>query len=591
MNAPQESPTSPEPDHIQTPVAKSGSTTKTGFPWFLVTVFGSGLIVVAIVAAIIAWPDISRLYHRYKALGLLEKADAALEVEEWQTASDFYSKAYLEASSEPEVIRGIALFMRKTNSDPERSLQFWQQLIDLGAATTQDRIDTAQTYLQLNKSSEARQLLATIPPAERTTKPALEIEAGILNIEGRTAEAATVMRQALRMDPDDPQSRLKLSVLDLRNPLSEVQNAAIDNLWELARGDTDANLAAIDLLARETRLTPQNFAELLDILKNNPKADSRHRYSLLGRMLERHPDDRAAVFAREEAELEGKSPADRIPYLLMLQSINEHPRVLEQLPMDRVLKLREFFSLYVESLAATEQWTVLRNAIRTATSLPISPPDLSLLNARISKGLGESAEVVSRHLLDAAKFATAARDIRSVRRISAIADSMGHPTAALEALRTGANLPQHRVALLEAVLGIQTSQNDSEGMLKTLNDLVETDPTLHYHKEKQLYLKLLLGVEIETIPLKLSDPKIADSIAPAIRQLLNAMSAYRQQNIDDLRTALADLTPDYFQPGQRAVLSGLLNAGGDPRRAFEIAEKVPDSLLLEGERKFLTRAL
>lgn len=590
MNA-QASPSNPDPQPEQSSPPSSSKRKSSGFPWFIATIFVTGLVIASVVTVSVAWPRISRAYHRHVALGLLKKADAALKAEEWQAASDHYSKAYLEASNEPEVIRGIALFMRKTGSDPERTLQFWRQMIDLGVDTPQDRLDAAQTYIQLNKSAEARQMLASVPPAERATKTALEIEAGILNIEGRTAEAATVMRHALRMDPDDPQSRLKLAVLDLRNPLSEVQNAAIDDLWQLARGDTDANLPAIDLLTKETKLTQANFSEIIDLLKNNPKSDARHVYLVLGRQLERYPENRAAVFAREEAELADKPADARIPYLLMLQSLNEHERVLQQLPMDRVLKLREFFAVYAESLAATQQWTALRNAIRTAPSLPVSAPDLSLLNARISKGLEESSDVISGHLLDAAKYATAARDIRSVRRISAIAESMGYPAAALGALRAGANLPQHRVSMLEAVLGIQTNLQDSEGMLQTLNDLVETDPNLHYHQEKQLYLKLLLGVELETIPSKLSNPKIADTIAPAVRQLLQAMSAYRQQNLEDLRSALSDLTPEYFQPGQRAVLSGLLNAGGDPRRAFEIAEKVPDSLLLESERKFLTRAL
>ena len=48
---------------------------------------------------------------------------------------------------------------------------------------------------------------------------------------------------------------------------------------------------------------------------------------------------------------------------------------------------------------------------------------------------------------------------------------------------------------------------------------------------------------------------------------------------------------DTFPPGARAVFAGLLAISGNASNAYQVAEKVPASLLLPEERRFLARAL
>ena len=47
---------------------------------------------------------------------------------------------------------------------------------------------------------------------------------------------------------------------------------------------------------------------------------------------------------------------------------------------------------------------------------------------------------------------------------------------------------------------------------------------------------------------------------------------------------------DGLPPGQRAVAAGLLQMAGRAGEAFQIAEKVPEALLLDEELAFLKKA-
>lgn len=548
-------------------------------------------VVLALVSGFIIWPRASAYVKRLQAHDLVRKADAAVTAEDWRTASENYTKAFMKMPFDPLVLRGIGKFMNKTGADPERTLFIWRQLSRDAQFSHEDAISMAETYLRLNKPAEARHLLSRLPEAVKETSRSLEVEANLLNMEGRQAEAVRTMRRAVLAGPDIPENRFKLARLDLSNPLSEVQSAAVNTLWELARGDSKISLGAIEVLARDTRLTQAEFQDLLAILSKREDTTETHRYNILNHMLKRFPELKTRILDEEKDRLAGSPPDKLVPYLLLLQALEAHERILQMLPEDRILKLRDFFVLYSEAMANTGQWAKLRSDMLQAPSLPISQAEHAILRARISRALGESSEVVRGHLLEAARHATAARDINHVKRISDIAESFGYPEAAVETLRTGASLPQHRISLLETILNIQSRQQDSEGMLKTLADLVETDPELHYHQQKLFYLKLLVGAELETTPDKIDRLAKQTLITSGDHQLLTALAAFRRQDVEAVRTALSDLEPEQFQPGQRAVLSGLLNVSGDPARGFRIAEKVPANLLLNEERKFLFRAL
>jgi hypothetical protein len=69
------------------------------------------------------------------------------------------------------------------------------------------------------------------------------------------------------------------------------------------------------------------------------------------------------------------------------------------------------------------------------------------------------------------------------------------------------------------------------------------------------------------------------------------MADYRLGISSNNLFAIADISDlDRLPPGPRAVAAGLLSLAGKPGPAFEIAEKIPEGLLLQEESAFLKLA-
>jgi hypothetical protein len=107
----------------------------------------------------------------------------------------------------------------------------------------------------------------------------------------------------------------------------------------------------------------------------------------------------------------------------------------------------------------------------------------------------------------------------------------------------------------------------------------------------------VLGEEIETVDFNILQGQdgintmLTITVERVPAALLRSLAAYRLGDQAAVMKYLADLgNTTTLSAGQRAVAAGLLASVGKPERAWEIAEKVPDALLLQEELTFLERA-
>ena len=261
------------------------------------------------------------------------------------------------------------------------------------------------------------------------------------------------------------------------------------------------------------------------------------------------------------------------------------------MPRDKAIRVPEVFPVYVETLAAKQNWVELQDVMRKSPTLPISPVDMSLLKARCAKGLGDTTAIVKGHLDEACRRALSARDMANVIRSTTIAESLGFDDVALQTLRNAVAIPQFQLVMLEKILSIQTKQKDAEGMLSTLKDITATRPGLRIHQENTFYIRLLIGDGIETAMVQASAMAKDGKIAPGAHHFVEALSAFRLADLDGLRSSLGNIDPENLSVGQRAVYAGMLSVSGETSRAFQIAEKLRRTLLLHEEERFLNLAL
>jgi hypothetical protein len=189
------------------------------------------------------------------------------------------------------------------------------------------------------------------------------------------------------------------------------------------------------------------------------------------------------------------------------------------------------------------------------------------------------------HLKSCIETARLEKDVSMLTAAVSTAERLSQPDLALQACQQVLQLPAaaEQVEILQKAADLASRVRDTRLMLDYTRQLHRLLPASPAYAEHLAYLRLLLGEEMEVVT-------SAQKSTPVLHQ---ALSAYRLGDRESLARMLPTITtavPEDLPAGRRAVLSGLLATAGDAARAFQIAEKVPETLLLDEERAFLKLA-
>lgn len=531
------------------------------------------------------------LWQQRHLASLIHQAQVHLDSEQWEQAHQVLVKAYRQAPTNPEVLQKIARLTQRTNPDPARALFFWKQLITCGTPTMEDWAEMGKAYLADNQPEEVTRIIDSFSPEQKASRHALYLQSQLLYFKGDTIEADDLYRQFLLTSPRDPESELNLALLDLDDPFAEVQQNSFAVLWKIARSGSRLSVRALQAIAQSPLLSPGNSAELVELARESKGLPAKNYYEILRWHLVLHPQESDAAYASEISRYQNRSIQESAPLYHWLLQQQEYDRVMKLVPRENAMRSDVLFPVYIEALAGKEQWAELVTILRKSPAIPLSPTDQSVLQARIAHGLKDRPEIVSGHLKEASRRAITSNHIEALQKIITIAEELGFDEVAIDALNKASSIPRYQVEMLERLLGIYTQQGDIDAMLATLQRILEARPMMQSHLERTLYLKLLLGREMESIPYDAAQLLKQGRISTAAGAFLNSLSAYRFQDQERLKGLLAQVMPDSLSTGQRAVYAGMLASCGEQAGAYIIAEKIPPILLLEGELTFLHKAL
>lgn len=187
-----------------------------------------------------------------------------------------------------------------------------------------------------------------------------------------------------------------------------------------------------------------------------------------------------------------------------------------------------------------------------------------------------------RQLGFAIESAIAAREFEELELAAGLSERLGMPELALEGLlHLATAVEARRSEFLLHAKSIAESSKNTRALLEVTRGLQQMNPANAQIAEELAYLRLLLGEEMEVV--------LSDATKSPV--LFRALAAYRLGDRSTLDQVMSShLKADGMPPGRRAVLSGLLATTGKPAEAFQIAEKVPEGLLLDEEMAFLKLA-
>ncbi|CAN5910580.1 hypothetical protein BH11VER1_BH11VER1_13240 [soil metagenome] len=531
------------------------------------------------------------LWKQHHLVSLTRQAQEFLEREQWEQAYQVLVQAYNQSPTDPVVLQKIARLTHRTNPDPTRALFFWKQLIACGTPTMEDWAEIGKTYLEDSKPEEVVKILASFSPEQKADRYSTYLQSQLLYFKGKTIEAGDLYRHFLLTSPRDPESELNLAILDLDNPFSEVQQRSFETLWRIARSNTRQSALALQTIAQSPLLTPRTSAELVELALNNKGVTLKKYYEILHRHLVLDPKKSPDVYAAEINRHRDKSIQESAALYHWLLQEQQYDRVLELVPKENATRNEILFPIYIEALSGKSRWTELSDLLHKSPSLPLSPIDQSVLQARIAHGTNQPGEIVSGHLKEAGRRAVTTKNLEAIQKIVTIADELRFDDVTTDVLSKASAIPQYQVEMLERLLAIHTRHGDAESMLTVLQTLLEINPAMRSHLEMSLYLKLLLGKEMESVSKHASVLATQGRISTQAYSFLNSITAYRFQDLNQLKILLSQVTPANLPAGQRAVYAGMLASCGEQAQAYIIAEKIAPVLLLQGEVPFLRKAL
>lgn len=569
---------------------------------FSLLVMGSfGLLVVVLVG----WHPATAVVRGYLARRNAKEVLVATEAKDWVRAHQALMLARQRAPQDEEVMLAMVEFLKATGSDPGGLAQELQRLKLKRPLTADEELTLGRALISSGKTKDAREVYEKLPARQSTQKTGLELLSSILNAEGHAKEAAEIAQRAVAQSSGEatPEEQLQAAVTDLGSHFAEVQGQAQKQLWELAELSSQTGMDAILRLTLSRDLTLPQAKRLLELEKKHPRHALSTRLMVVSALMRLQPEMRAEL---AEAEVRRFKEAkcgrlEDMTFWLMREGFND--QVLAMVPMDLAAQSRELYPILVQTLSQAERWEELQKVLK----IPNPPVSSSLLDLAMSEVLShvqpdmrESRRLLQGTVLNAAQ----AGDVRTLEAAAQLAEKLNFADVSCQAYRSAGMKAAEQNASEAALQNLQKSAElalrakDTETLLDVSRRLHLLSPSSAVFADRFEYLRLVLGVEMESVDVRALTAQSEGRTAAGVTlerippELLLALSAYRMGDRAAMERHVAALPrAELLSPGPRAVAAGLLSLAGKTDRAFVIAEKVPGALLLEEEQVFLKRAL
>ncbi|MBK8092104.1 MAG: hypothetical protein IPK32_09000 [Verrucomicrobiaceae bacterium] len=338
-------------------------------------------------------------------------------------------------------------------------------------------------------------------------------------------------------------------------------------------------------LIKDPRLSAEDAARLLTLIEQHPHAEPAARLEVISTLMRLLPEQREEFIRREVARFESRDHVGERGGLVELAAwLAEHHAYTELhrlIPRHLARSSRELYTALVKALASEGRWQDMKSLLNEERP-PVSPTLIKLWLADAESHLQPDGREARRQILLAIDCARTAHEAEELELASGLAERLGWTDIALQAVKyLRPEAPHRQGDLLSRARGLAARSQDTHSLLEITRDLLALHPESTQYADDLAYLRLLLGEEMEIV--SLGGKKLPSFYA--------ALNAYRLGDGAALPQLLTHTSNTEGLPaGRRAVLSGLLAKAGETARAFQIAEKVPDALLLDEERVFLKMA-
>lgn len=558
------------------------------FTW---CVMGSFFLLVVL---LVAWHPVKDALKTAWGRQYAKEAQASLSGNDLNSAVQRIVDARRWAPEDVEVIKVVVEFLKTTRSDPATLAQQLKLLSSKQPLTDEQQALLGESLIAARKTAEARAVYEKMEASGKSGTARMDLLSKLLSAEGHADEAAEISRRSMRSQAEtSPEARLQRAIEDRSHAFPEVRRAAYAELWEVAAQDTQVAMQAILHLSRDPELSLAEARRLQEMADKHPHRSLSCHLAIVSALIRLQPDQREAILDAETARFKEEKEGNLTDFARWLAEQGQHTRLLKLLPQDIAIRSRDLYSIMADSLVAEGRWKDLHEMLTTHRP-PVSAALAGVWLAEVESHLQPDLKETTRLLQNSIELAK--KDVNPAPLMAAgvVAEKLNLLDLAVEAYRAAAmDDTDGSIKLLQKAAELAQLQKVPSTMLAIASRLQELRPTSAAFAERCTYLRLVLGIEMELATVHPGTAAGSDELTQKQGQaeLLRALAAYRLGDKQVLAASLKALgEPSRLPPGQRAVAAGLLALSGSNEKAYQIAERVPEMLLLDEERHFLQRA-
>ena len=563
------------------------------------------VVILLVGLALVLGLNARRVYHKWAdwmCARVAAEVTILLDQDKVEDAFKLAGETFRKYPDNTAILRVVAKVVSEVSADWTTAASLLKRVRQQGRATEADLRDLVFAQAQSGDLAGTQETLRQLTPAAQKSRKALEARAILARSAGDSGEAERLLRAAYTADPEDRMAQLLLAKMDQAKAMLSGQEVVARQIWELAKGGDRAAKEAILHIAGSDTTTSTEIVELVKLMEKHPFSDDRLRYAVLFAHHRLRPLDTGRLVKEELLRNKTRPAGDLSDFFSWLGKVGEHERILELLPLLTAKRDAKSLLIYVDALAAAEQWQPLID-LMGQPQLPISDVARNLVLAQ-SHGLSSHRDLSAAFSFLKESIVNAGpSDKEMLLRAAATAETLGFNALARDGIRRLLEMrPSNRSGLLEKQLELARRDRDVEGMIQVLVELTNMKPGQSLYTDQLHYLRLLSGEGMELAAAALhSGAHDSPQTVGMPRAVLKAIAAQRFSDDEGWRAAVAEVeAPERLTAGLRALLAGYYAEMGERDKAFRLAESLvgdglrggdKTSLLLPAERRELEKAL
>ena len=498
-----------------------------------------------------------------RARRMATKAEAEILGGNIEEAVNIARTAYQTKPDEPAAIR-VAARIQGMVGQSAVAVSLWKQLAQKGAMRTVDRRTYAEDLLRAGAVAEAGNEIEALLKENVSDGALQRLGARWAATEGDAAAARDFAAKAVRLDPDNQESRLLLALLQLSAGTDALREEAIRSMLDLGREHSREGIEALVQLGTMRGTSLEVAGKVMELIRQHPLATEQHRILAFSIDLALHPAEREAMLNAAVLKYRKADPAARCAFGMWLHLHKEYERMLVLIPVEEAFKRQDLLRVCLEALTGLARFNEIERILQMK-NVPLDEAIKELYLARTAGELG-SATVAELHWHRA--HLAAGPSPAQMMEIASYAEKFERFDQAEIACRSlSANANTARPAM-EGLLRIAQKRGDMEMMRVTLKSMNERWPQDDSVKNDLAYINLLMRKAVDE-SLAVARELVAHAPKTLAHRTTLALAELRKNNPPAALSVYQGLVIpwDRFAARDRTVYAAALGANGKTSEA------------------------